>query len=294
MCIKNAIQLSLDGDTFSALKKDFDAVLLRTVGNMESKSADEATITLKLTISLEKERTNFGEEPKQITRPTFKHDISSVMQVKDKVSGTLKEDYELVFDDEEGKYVMRRISNGQMTIFETVEEQEEDAVEYVNAPAVLPAPSEPAVIEATAEAVVEDIEDEDEQNETTPGPFEWLRQFVGSPMHVTENMGNFAVRTDGNKIVLTSSTTPDSPFFCPAEKLEPHVGHKLVCVGYGVEELLNISIECEDCNETLYDLDAPISDEDDEEIEEDPIEDDLEEDLDDMPEDYDYDEPDEA
>lgn len=113
-------------------------------------------------------------------------------------------------------------------------------------------------------------------------------------MHVTENMGNFAVRTDGNKIVLTSSTTPDNPFFCPAEKLEPHVGHKLVCVGYGVEELLNISIECEDCNETLYDLDAPINDAEDEEIEEDPIEEDLEEDLDDMPEDYDYEEPDEA
>lgn len=155
MCIKNAIQLSLDGDTFSALKKDFDAVLLRTVGNMESKSADEATITLKLTISLEKERTNFGEEPKQITRPTFKHDISSVMQVKDKVSGTLKEDYELVFDDEEGKYVMRRISNGQMTIFETVEEQKEDAVEYMDVP---------AVIEAIAETVDEDIEDEEEPN----------------------------------------------------------------------------------------------------------------------------------
>lgn len=285
MCIKNAIQLSLDGDTFSALKKDFDAVLLRTVGNMESKSADEATITLKLTISLEKERTNFGEEPKQITRPTFKHDISSVMQVKDKVSGTLKEDYELVFDEDEGKYVMRRISNGQMTIFETVEEQKEDAVEYMDVP---------AVIEATAETVDEDIEDEEEPNETTPGPFEWLRRFVGSQMHVTENMGNFAVRTDGNKIVLTSSTTPGSPFFCSAEKLEPHVGHKLVCVGYGAEELLNISIECEDCNETLYDLDAPIGDADDEEIEEDPIEDNLEEDLDDMPEDYDYEEPDEA
>lgn len=293
MCIKNAIQLSLDGDTFAVLKKDFDAVLLRTVGNMESKSADEATITLKLTISLEKESTHFGEEPKQITRPTFKHDISSVMQVKDKVSGTLKEDYELVFDEDEGKYVMRRISNGQMTIFETVEEQEDD-VEYVNAPAALPASSEPALIEATAEAAVEEDYEEEPPRESANGPFEWLKQFVGSTMRVTENMGNFAVRTDDNKIVLTSSTTPNSPFFCPAEKLEPHVGHKLICVGYGVEELLNISIECEDCNETLFDIEAYSEDgaeeDDTEEIEEDFDE----EDFDDLTEDYEYDEPDEA
>lgn len=254
---------------------------------MESKSADEATITLKLAISLEKESTNFGEEPKQITRPTFKHDISSVMQVKDKVSGTLKEDYELVFDEEEGKYVMRPISNGQMTIFETVEEREDEEVEYVNAPAVLPAPSEPAMIEAKAELVVE----AEQPRANNPGPFEWLRQFIGSVMHVTENMGNFAVRTDDNKIVLTSSTTPDSPFYCPAEKLEPHVGHKLSCVGYGVDELLNISIECDDCNEVLFDLTAP----ENAEADEDESEDGLGDEFDDMPEeDYEYDEPDEA
>lgn len=293
MCIKNAIQLSLDGDTFAVLKKDFDAVLLRTVGNMESKSADEATITMKLTISLEKERTNFGEEPKQITRPTFKHDISSVMQVKDKVSGTLKEDYELIFDEDEDKYVMRRISNGQMTIFETAEEQEDD-VEYVNAPAALPASSEPAMIEATAETVVEDAREEDSTQENENGPFEWLKQFVECTMHVTENMGNFAVRTEDNKIVLISSTTPDSPFFCPAEKLDSHVGHKLICVGYGVEELLDIAIECEDCNETLFDIEACREDDAEEDGTEEIAEDLDEEDFDDLTEDYEYDEPNEA
>lgn len=261
MCIKNAIQLSLDGDTFSVLKKDFDAVLLRTVGNMESKSADEATITLKLTISLEKEHTNFGEEPKQITRPTFKHDISSVMQVKDKVSGTLKEDYELVYDEDEGKYVMRRISNGQMTIFETVDEQG-DKIEYANAPAALPTSSEPAMIEAKAEDVVEESDAEDEHHAINPSQFEWLSQFVGCKMHVTENMGNYAVRTDNNKIVLTFSTIPGNVFYCQSEKLTPHVGHNLRCIGYGVEQLHSISIECEECNETLYDLDSPVANED--------------------------------
>ncbi len=118
MFIDNAVQLSLDGDTFAEMKKDFDAVLLRTVGNMESKSADEATITLKLAISLRKMEADFGKEPKQITLPRFRHDISSVLQVKDKVSGMLEEDYELIFDEYEGKYVMRRIPSTQLSFFD--------------------------------------------------------------------------------------------------------------------------------------------------------------------------------
>lgn len=40
MCIKNAMELSLKGETFNALKEDFDVVLARTIGNMEMKGAD--------------------------------------------------------------------------------------------------------------------------------------------------------------------------------------------------------------------------------------------------------------
>ena len=34
--------------------------------------------------------------------------------------------------------------------------------------------------------------------------------------------------------------------------LKSHIGHKIVVVGYGQEEIVNASIECEDCNEVLY------------------------------------------
>jgi hypothetical protein len=37
-------------------------------------------------------------------------------------------------------------------------------------------------------------------------------------------------------------------------KLSQHVGHAIDCVGYGTNgEYVNISIECLDCNEVLYD-----------------------------------------
>lgn len=40
------------------------------------------------------------------------------------------------------------------------------------------------------------------------------------------------------------------------DELKRHVGHKIVCVSYGDENNpQNISIECEDCFEVLFDVD---------------------------------------
>lgn len=41
-------------------------------------------------------------------------------------------------------------------------------------------------------------------------PFGWLRQFIGETMNVTEAMGNYTVRTQGNKVVLSSATSPET------------------------------------------------------------------------------------
>lgn len=130
----NDMSLSLKSDTFSALKEDFDSILARTIGNMEMKGAEEATVTLKLGISLEKSSVNGPNGLQDITKPSFKHDISSVMQVKDKKSGALTGDYELVWDDGEGKYVMRRIDNGQVSIFDAPTSGEVIEAEYTALP----------------------------------------------------------------------------------------------------------------------------------------------------------------
>lgn len=45
------------------------------------------------------------------------------------------------------------------------------------------------------------------------------------------------------------------------EQLKQHIGHKIVCVGYGREETVNVAIECEDCNEVLFDFDKDEEDE---------------------------------
>lgn len=42
------------------------------------------------------------------------------------------------------------------------------------------------------------------------------------------------------------------------DTLKAHIGHKIVCVGYGLpEDPANVAIECEDCNEVLLDYDKP-------------------------------------
>lgn len=265
MCKKNDMNLSLNGDTFSIMKEQFDSVLARTVGNMQMKGADDATITLKLSISIEKENRSTPDGTIEATIPKFKHDISSVMQVKDKVSGELVGDYQLVWDDDEQKYVMRKIDNGQINMFDAedlsgqfVDADYKEIPELPEGQKALPASEYGEVIDV--DDMEEIIEQNDRYDESTP--FGWLAQFVGEDMHVTEAMGNYTVRTSSNKVVLSSATAPNNPFYCAAEKLKDHVKHKLVCAGYGEEDLVVISIQCAECGDAIFTLIAPGATED--------------------------------
>lgn len=265
MANKNDLILSLSEDTFSNLKKDFDSILNRTIGNMEMKGASDATITLKLTVSLDKRSMTVGDSVQEFNRPTFKHDISSVMQIKDKATGQLGGEYAMVWDPEEERFVLRQFTGGQTSMFdedyETVEEEWGTFRDLPDDSRALPAPAE---------------EDEEEAGESdTSTPFGWLSQFIGEELVVTESMGNYTVRTKENRVVLSSATTEENPFYCSADKLAPHVGHQVVCAGYGDDEIVNVSIECEDCNAVLFDIDAPATD--DEEPAEDTAQPDAEE-----------------
>lgn len=259
MCVPNAMELSLKGDTFTALKEDFDAVLARTLKNMESKGADEATITLKLGISLEKTTDFSGEEAEEVTKPSFKHDISSVMQVKDKKSGALTGDYQLVWDEDEGKFVMKRIGDNQMTLFDVAEDGEEN-VEYIPAAE----PVEPPMLEA-ADVADDDASEGDEYNPPVTA-FDWLLKFVDKDMAISEAMGNYTVRTvatdeEESAVVLTSASAEDSVFHCDAEILKDHIGHELICVGEQNEAggpIVKIVVKCLVCDEDLYTLFNPI------------------------------------
>lgn len=117
------LTLTINSDTFTAMKNDFDKVLTRTLSNMLGKESDEATITLKLSISLREDEApdfeaTYPNAIRAIQKPRFDHKISSVMQIKTEESGSLKGEYELIWDKEKGDYVMRPIDNGQQSLFD--------------------------------------------------------------------------------------------------------------------------------------------------------------------------------
>lgn len=289
MSQSNDLNLSLSGETFAALRSDFNQVLHSTMKGMIDTEQSVAEISMKVKIILEESSApDFtvagGHQTREITKPKFEHSITAVIQRKEKKTGAFAGDFELVLDSETGTYVVRPIENGQTTLFDddkgpatggcidaeyyVVDEDGEETPALGEGPRALLGPAEePAgeeddgVPEDPEEAVPDDAGESEEQ-EIDPAhdpskPFGWLRQFIGEAMHVTEAMGNYTVRTDGNKVVLSSATSPDNPFYCPKEKLEPHTGHNIACVGYGESEIVNISIECEDCNEVLFSIDAP-------------------------------------
>ena len=115
--------LSLNGDAFSELKEDFDSILDKTLSNMQEKNADSATITIKLGIELSSEIVSDANHPEGDlkVKPTFKHDVSSVMQIKAKRSGILSGENELLYNKETNEYILVPIDDGQITFFENRE-----------------------------------------------------------------------------------------------------------------------------------------------------------------------------
>lgn len=150
------LTLSIDSNTFSALKEDFNKVLNRTLGNMQSKESDEATLTLKLNIkTMEIEVPDFESSRSGATRkaykPRFDHKISSVMQIKTEEAGSLKGEYELVWDEDQQEFVMRPIDNGQQTIFDDAITADYVTVDDEPATSAKALPSGTPVLEAPEE-----------------------------------------------------------------------------------------------------------------------------------------------
>ena len=258
--------LSLKGDTFSALQEDFDAILAKTIRNMEMRGAGDAAITLKLSISIEKSTANDVNDVRNISKPSFNHEIRSVMQIKDKKTGALTGDYELVWDIDEGKYVMWRIVNEQMGLFDDDEDFDDGNCREVS--------TKVAEISNSATGLLASVPQEDKNHtseqkkckaapdDEAPTPFRWLSQFVGKKMKISESLGNYTVRTLENEIVLSSAAINTSHMYCEKEKLEPHIGHHIKCVWFDCDdEPASISVECVDCNEILFEayiVDEPV------------------------------------
>lgn len=142
------LPLSLKSDTFSALSSDFDGMLRQLLQGMVDTGESAGTINIKVKVTLtEDSAPDFtvagGQQTRSITKPKFDHEVSAVIQRKDKRTGSLSGDFELVRDGN-GGYVMRHIDDGQYDLFEggaaeSGEVVEAEFTELPGGPMALPA-----------------------------------------------------------------------------------------------------------------------------------------------------------
>ena len=273
--------LTLSADTFNGFKTDFDQTLRKLLSDMERLDSDEATIGIKIAVTLEKGKERDFEATgidamKDITKPTFKHDISTTIQVKNKIGGSLGGNMKMVWDRDLCQYVMQEIDNGQQSLFNdggtvvndvpytVIDDDAPDSQQSIQGGThhALP-PFEDAV-----DADYTDVEDgggaaddtdaggsEDESGgdpAVTETAYEFLSKYVGNAMRVMESMGIYTVRSEDNTVILSSALPVTNRMYCSPEKLKPHIGHSLVCVMHNEDQHQNISIECQVCGDVLF------------------------------------------
>ena len=182
-------KLDFDSNTFENMKHDMNFVLQRLLGNMIEKQSNEGSMTIKIDVTMVKEfipnyDPNIKGESREISKPQFKHKVTSAVKITDEKGGNLNNEMEMVMDEETGCYVLQPIANTQQrTIFDSDfmqgQKQEgegnEDIIDgtYIDADVrpALPGPADeekPAETEETDTQPTEE-ETQSEENGKEPG-----------------------------------------------------------------------------------------------------------------------------
>lgn len=122
--------LDFDSDTLGNVKRDMNFVLQRLIGNMMEKGSTNGSLTLKIDVSFTQEYIpNYDPkvegESRKINKTSFKHKVTSTVQITDKKDGNMDTEMELAFDEDSGEYVLQPVANtAQKSIFDS--DYEED------------------------------------------------------------------------------------------------------------------------------------------------------------------------
>ncbi len=125
-------RLDFESDTFWDMKRDMNFVLQRLIGNMREKGTDEGSMTLKIDITMVREFVpnydpDIKGETREISKPQFKHKVTSAVKINDEKSGSFNNEMELVMDDETGIFKLVPIANtSQRSIFDADFQQDKE------------------------------------------------------------------------------------------------------------------------------------------------------------------------
>ena len=118
-------RLDFDSNTFEEMKKDMNFVLQRLIGNMQEKGTTEGSMTLKIDVTMVKEfipnyDPDIKGESSEVSKPQFKHKVTSAVKINDEKSGFFKNEMEMVMDEETGVFKLVPIANtAQRSIFDS-------------------------------------------------------------------------------------------------------------------------------------------------------------------------------
>lgn len=118
-------RLDFDSDTFEAMIRDMNFVLQRLIGNMQEKGTNEGSMTLKIDVTMVKEfipnyDPNIKGKVREVSKPQFKHKVTSAVKINDEKSGVFNNEMELVMDEETGVFKLVPIANtAQRSIFDS-------------------------------------------------------------------------------------------------------------------------------------------------------------------------------
>lgn len=146
--------LDLDSDTLGNAKRDVNFVLQKLIGNMVEKGSTNGSLTLKIDVSFTQEYIpNYDPkvegESRKINKPSFKHKVTSTVQIKDEKAGSMDTEKELAFDEDSGEYVLQPVANtAQKSIFDSdfednLKPEEGSEEEESKETPQLPGPTEP-------------------------------------------------------------------------------------------------------------------------------------------------------
>ena len=242
--------LSLSADTFNAFKMDFDSALQRLLQKMDRLQSDSASINCKISVALTPapernfDATREGDTV-QVMKPSFSHEISTEIKVKDKTTGNLS----LVWDEELMEYVMKDIDDGQTSLFDTAQSRQNAAPSVEQEPPQLPE----GIVDVDYTVI------SDDKGYILRNPDKCGIQ----DQTVSRSAGHCYAETADGIIALGSAYLAEDPRHVDDGILEPHLAEEIACNGFGTvqvgdhEEPEKIVVECLECGGILLEVENP-------------------------------------
>lgn len=120
-------ELSLKGDTFAPAVEAFNQKLLAVLDRMRRQQLHEGSVTLKLSITLERQwPVDEDGQQHEIFVPTFDHEVGSQIVQKAKSSGKIDEDFILVIGRDGLPELVSRDTDNLFDMVERTEAESDD------------------------------------------------------------------------------------------------------------------------------------------------------------------------